>query len=102
MTRQDKWKKHWHNIIFEHNTRAGRIFDEVLLVVILMSVIVVLTDSVETYRMKHLQTLLALEWLFTILFLIEYIIRIIVSSVKRRYSFSFLVLSTYCRSCQLI
>jgi len=89
MSRQDDWKKHWHNIIFEHNTRAGRIFDEVLLVMILLSVIVVLTDSVETYRAKHLQTLLALEWLFTILFTIEYIIRILVSPVKGRYIFSF-------------
>lgn len=83
------WKKRWYTIIFEHHTRAGRIFDEVLLVMILLSVIIVLTDSVESYHRKHLFLLLALEWIFTILFSIEYVVRIIVSPVKRKYIFSF-------------
>ncbi|MCE1201628.1 MAG: ion transporter [Bacteroidia bacterium] len=83
------WKKRWYTIIFEHHTRAGRIFDEVLLVMILLSVVIVLTDSVESYHRQHLSLLLALEWMFTILFSIEYVIRIIVSPVKRKYIFSF-------------
>lgn len=83
------WKKRWYIIIFEHHTRAGRIFDKVLLVMILLSVVIVLTDSVESYHRQHLSLLLALEWMFTILFSIEYVIRIIVSPVKRKYIFSF-------------
>ncbi|MBK9290894.1 MAG: ion transporter [Bacteroidetes bacterium] len=89
MNRKEDWKKRWYTIIFEHHTRAGRIFDEVLLVLILLSVLIVLTDSVESYHNDHFTLLLTLEWVFTILFTIEYVVRIIVSPVKRKYVFSF-------------
>ncbi|HMM12904.1 MAG TPA: ion transporter [Bacteroidales bacterium] len=89
MNHQEDWKKRWYTIIFEHHTRAGRIFDEVLLVLILLSVIIVLTDSVEPVHQQYYSTLFALEWFFTLLFTFEYVIRIIVSPVKRKYIFSF-------------
>lgn len=47
MKQGENWKKRLYTIIFEHHTRAGRIFDEWLLILIVLSVMVVLIDSVE-------------------------------------------------------
>ncbi len=83
------WKGKLHTIIFEHHTKAGRLFDEFLLIFILLSVFVVFLDSIEKYHLAYENLFLALEWGFTIIFTIEYILRIIVSKHKMRYIFSF-------------
>jgi len=84
-----KWKTNWFRIIFRHDTRAGKLFDEVLLVFILMSVAVVLLDSMPRFHQKYGAWLYAFEWFFTLAFTLEYIIRILVSPLKRKYILSF-------------
>ncbi len=70
-----------HEIVFEADTPAGRLFDVVLLLAILTSVVVVLLESVPSVRAEAGPTLRALEWGFTILFTIEYILRL--ATVRR-------------------
>lgn len=77
-----------HEIIFEADTPAGRAFDLLLLVAIVSSVAVVMLESVASVRARAGPTLRALEWGFTILFTIEYLLRL--ASVHRplRYAVS--------------
>ena len=70
-----------HEIIFEADTPAGRLFDLLLLVAILTSVAVVLLESVASVRARVGPELRALEWGFTVLFTVEYILRL--ASVQR-------------------
>lgn len=83
------WKNKLHEIIFEADTRAGKTFDVYLLVFILLSLSVVMLDSVEYYHVNYRTELLTAEWFFTIVFTIEYILRIL--SVKKpiKYILSF-------------
>lgn len=83
------WKNRWFRIIFRHDSKAGKLFDEVLLVLILLSVAVVFLDSMPDLHKRYGGWLFAVEWLFTLVFTVEYIIRILVSPVKRKYIFSF-------------
>ena len=76
-------------IIFLSDTRRGKAFDVVLLWLIVLSVIVVMLESVESIRESHFMTLRILEWIFTVLFTIEYITRIAVSPHPGRYVTSF-------------
>ncbi len=69
-------KEKLYDIIFESDTPAGKAFDLVLIISILMSVMVVLIDSVDYYNEKHGGILYLLEWFFTILFTLEYFLRI--------------------------
>ena len=84
-----KWQRKLHEIIFEADTAAGRAFDVVLICAIVLSVIVVILDSVSRFQRQFGEFLYAAEWFFTILFSIEYILRLI--SVRRpwRYALSF-------------
>ena len=82
-------EKAWE-IIFKADTFWGRIFDEVLLVFIILSIIVVMLESMEPLRLKYGQILINIEWFFTVIFTIEYIVRVIGSPQPRKYIFSFL------------
>ena len=70
-----------HQIVFEADTPEGRLFDLLLLLAIVSSVVVVLLESVASVRARVGPTLRALEWGFTILFTIEYLLRLF--SVRR-------------------
>ena len=76
-------------IIFLADTKAGRAFDVLLLVLISASVLVVMMESVEPLRRVHQQVFFNLEWIFTLLFTVEYIVRVLVVRSKRRYVLSF-------------
>jgi voltage-gated potassium channel len=78
-----------YRIIFGHDSRAGRRFDELLLVVILVSVGVVMLDSVAAIREEHGSLLLSLEWIFTLLFTVEYVARLWSVDRPRSYATSF-------------
>ncbi len=84
-----KWKKKLHEVIFEADTTAGKAFDIALLIFIVLSVIVVLIDSVPTINQQYGVQLYYLEWFFTIIFTIEYILRIISTQQPSKYIFSF-------------
>ncbi|MCZ6730783.1 MAG: ion transporter [SAR324 cluster bacterium] len=83
------WRLRLHVIIFEADTPAGKAFDMALLVAILSSIIVVMLDSVEDIASRYGALLGALEWMFTILFTIEYVLRLVSVSRPLRYVFSF-------------
>lgn len=76
-------------IIFGTNTKAGKWFDEFLLVVILLSVFAVVLESVNAIRAEYGSELYIIEWFFTIVFTIEYLLRIYVSPQPLRYMRSF-------------
>lgn len=74
-----------NEIIFGTTTKAGRNFDLVLLVLILASVMIVMVESVPEWRSEHETQLYYLEWAFTILFSIEYVLRIWISPKPLKY-----------------
>ena len=78
-----------YTIIFEADTIAGRRFDLLLIAAILLSILVVIFDSVQTLHDRYESVLDAFEWIFTLLFTVEYLIRL--ACVKRplRYATSF-------------
>lgn len=82
-------KRELYEIIFGVGTKWGRLFDIVLLWVILASVTVAIIDSVSSIDLKYKAFLTTLEWIFTGLFTIEYLVRVWVVPRKRKYIFSF-------------
>ena len=76
-------------IIFEADTRAGRLFDLTLIGAILLSVTVVVLSSVEAIAQRHGDALNALEWFFTALFTVEYVTRLACVKHPLRYAKSF-------------
>ena len=70
------FKEKVYDVIFESDTPAGKGFDVLLIVTILLSVVVVLLDSVPYYNLHYGDLLYKFEWLFTILFTLEYLFRI--------------------------
>jgi voltage-gated potassium channel len=83
------WRQRLHEIIFEADTPAGKAFDVALLVAILLSVLSVSLETVETIDGRYHVLLESAEWLFTILFTIEYVLRLICVRKPRRYDLSF-------------
>ena len=83
------WKKRLYDIVFKTDTRAGKLFDVVLVISIILSIIVVMLDSIATIHQEHGKILLTAEWFFTILFTIEYLFRIYISKKKFNYVLSF-------------
>ncbi|MBN1822393.1 MAG: ion transporter [Prolixibacteraceae bacterium] len=82
-------KENLYEIIFEADTRAGKLFDLTLLVVILISVALVMLESVPSIRQNHQPVLKISEWIITAIFTIEYILRIWIIKKPWRYIFSF-------------
>jgi voltage-gated potassium channel len=87
---QPQWKRRLYTIVFQNDTRAGKIFDLALLVAIGISIAVVMLESVEPYRSAHIVLLRNFEWTFTILFTLEYIVRLLCVRRPWRYAFSLL------------
>ncbi len=79
-------RDHLHEIVFEADTPAGKAFDVLLILSILGSVIVVMLDSVETIHARSGVWLTRLEWTFTILFTVEYVVRL--ASVRRPWGYA--------------
>ena len=83
------WRRRLYAIVVEANTVAARRFNALLLLAIIVSVAVVMLDSVEAVRARELAVLDVLEWLFTLLFTAEYIVRLLCVERPLRYAFSF-------------
>jgi voltage-gated potassium channel len=83
------WRRRLYNIIFEADTPAGRRFDIALVVAILLSILVVVLDSVPSINRDDRTTMAALEWSFTLLFTVEYIARLASVRQPLRYATSF-------------
>ena len=87
-TTHDGWRAHVHEVVFEADTPAGRAFDLLLFVSIVASVTAVLLESVESIRVEHGALLRAIEWFFTGLFTVEYVVRLVVIGRPWRYAIS--------------
>ncbi|MDD0837304.1 ion transporter [Curvibacter sp. HBC61] len=83
------WRERLFRIIFEADTPAGRYFDYALFGLIVLSVGVVLADSVQSLRLAHGGVFNQLEWFFTALFTLEYIARLVCVRHPWRYATSF-------------
>ncbi|WP_420593262.1 ion transporter [Robiginitalea biformata] len=83
------WKRKLHEIIYEADTPEGKWFDLILFAVIILSVLLVMLESVAEFDAKYHRELLALEWVVTIFFTIEYIARVVCIRKPTSYIFSF-------------
>ena len=83
------WRRRLFRIVFESDTTPGRIFDTVVIVAIVLSIAAVIADSVESVRTQHGPVLNAVEWMFTVLFTIEYVARLTCVERPLRYATSF-------------
>lgn len=83
------WRLRLHEIIFEADTPAGKTFDLFLIIAIVLSVVTVMCDSVAEIRAEHGEGLYILEWFFTLLFSLEYVLRIISLGNPLKYVRSF-------------
>jgi voltage-gated potassium channel len=83
------WRRRWFIVIFENDTRAGRLFDVWLLAVIVASVLVVMLDSVQAVSGRYGTLFDVLEWGFTLAFTAEYVARLLCVRHPLRYALSF-------------
>lgn len=85
-----EWRKKIYEVIFEAETPLGKRFDVLLLWAILFSVVIVILETIPTLDAAYQDVFFVLEWGFTILFTIEYILRIISIQKPSSYIFSFM------------
>ena len=83
-------KQKLREIIFGYRTKAGKRFDVILLLAIIISVVAVMLDSDKEIHKQYGRLLLIAEWVFTLLFTFEYILRIYCSTDKKKYILSFM------------
>ena len=83
------WRHRLHEIIYEADTPMGKFFDITLVILIVLSVILVMLESVKEIDANYHYILLILEWVVTIFFTLEYIARIISIKKPWKYIFSF-------------
>ena len=86
---KENWKTKLHDIIYEADTKEGKWFDIILILTIIVSIILVMLESVESFDRKYHNFLNIAEWVITILFTIEYIVRVITIKKPSSYIFSF-------------
>lgn len=87
--RSTPFKEKVHEIIFEADTKPGKLFDIILLILIIASVTVVSLETVKSLNANYGTLFLWLEWIFTIFFTFEYFLRIYAVRRPARYIFSF-------------
>jgi len=83
------WRTRLHEIIFEADTRAGKIFDVLLILSIVLSVGVVLLDSITAVHQRYSDLLYKVEWIFTVFFTVEYALRLLCVGRPLVYATSF-------------
>ena len=88
-SKKNTWKEHLHEIIYEADTKAGKLFDVVLLWLIVASIVLVMLESVKELDVKYHSFFNISEWIITIFFTLEYFTRIISVKKPSKYIFSF-------------
>ena len=84
------WRLKWYTVIFEADTKAGQRFDVLLIWAILLSLVVIMLDSVKELHTEYESAFDLVEWGFTLLFTAEYLARLACSPNPLRYARSFL------------
>ena len=85
----NKLRTRLYTIIFEADTFGGRLFDIILLILIVISILAVMLETVEPLGTRYGHWFNLIEWTITILFTVEYLLRIWVSKNPKAYIFSF-------------
>ncbi len=88
-SKEKNWKAKLHEIIYEADTREGKLFDVILLIAIIASIALVMLESIRGFDIQYHNFLHISEWIITILFSIEYIARIVCVKKPWNYIFSF-------------
>lgn len=88
-TKNRHWRDIVHEVIYEADTKEGKLFDVILLIAILVSVAIVMLESVGSIEAKYRDEINIAEWIITILFTIEYFFRVICIKKPLKYVFSF-------------
>ena len=83
------WRRRWFTIIFEASTPEGRRFNIALMTLVLISVAVVMLETVDSVAIRYGTLFTALEWLLTLVFTVEYIARLLCVQRPLRYARSF-------------
>ncbi|MGZ5273139.1 MAG: ion transporter, partial [Kaistella sp.] len=89
ISERTKWKRQVFRIIFLSDTRLGKLFDLVLLFLILLSTLIVMMESVKIFDAKLHRLFVITEIVITAFFTVEYILRILTIKNKKAYIFSF-------------
>ena len=84
-----RFRSHWRRIIFQSSRWDEKSFDVLLIIAISLSVIVVMLESIPSISAELRRALYVVEWVITILFTLEYILRLYVSLKPLRYARSF-------------
>lgn len=87
-TKLSRLRQKIHIVIYGSDTPAGRLFDLCLLGLILLSILLVMLETIKEFDAKYHSILLYLEWSITIIFSIEYLLRIYTTNKPARYIFS--------------
>lgn len=83
------WQQRLFVLIFKHETASGKLFDLLLIVAILVSVLGLALSTVSRFHFQYSTWFYTLEWAFTVLFTLEYLLRMACVKSKRTYSRSF-------------
>lgn len=83
------WKRLFYRIIYRSDTKLGKLFDIILLTLILLSAAIIMMESVPVLDKKFHLIFIILEWIISLFFSIEYVMRIAVIKNKRNYILSF-------------
>jgi voltage-gated potassium channel len=83
------WKQWLFVIIFKHHTRMGKLFDILLIIAILISVLMLMLSTVKQFGFRYSTWFYYLEWGFTLLFTLEYLLRMVCVKDHRTYALSF-------------
>ncbi len=83
------WRQALHEVIVRHDTRRGKIFDVALIISIILSVAAVMVDSVSSLHARYGAWLWGIEWFFTVLFTVEYLLRLLCAPRVAVYARSF-------------
>jgi voltage-gated potassium channel len=86
---KEHWRSRLFTVIFEHDTPAGKLFDVVLLVLIFLSLVLVMLQSIPELETRNREIFYQAEWVITILFTIEYVLRLLAVKKPRSYATSF-------------
>ena len=89
ISERTKWKRQVYRIIFLSDTKLGKLFDLVLLVLILLSTFIVMMESVKIFDAKLHLVFVILEIIITAFFTVEYVLRVLTIKNKKAYIFSF-------------
>lgn len=89
MDRNTGWREKLRIIVIQSDTKPGRRFDKILLLIILCSLLVAIIDSIEPVHRKYADLFAWIEWGFTFVFAVEYMLRLYCSPKPLKYAFSF-------------